>query len=286
MVERREQQTTRLYITLLVLILIILLFYITFNKQSNNYTINRPTQTIYENLYMKYADTLECPCTNISITYENFISIHQRYHQICSTGFISPFFIDQLYEFNKTNILRIDFMSMSAGYFQWISSFCILSQIVIYNLYTSFQTQLFVNPKLLSQNIFNKQTDDIIQSFISTVPSTFVRALTEMLKITASAQLLSASYTSFDLRVTSNGSIQIDPTGFSNCSCLLDPLTCSTDAGFYSYGLANNTYTLLWTVKGIRVACLPYTSFLQSNLDCWYSIDCYQQVRCIFLVYR
>ena len=42
----------------------------------------------------------------------------------------------------------------------------------------------------------------------------FVRGMNESLDITAILQPLSASCTPFDLRMTSNGSIRIDPTGF------------------------------------------------------------------------
>jgi hypothetical protein len=174
-------------------------------------------------------------------------------------------------------------MAMSAPYFTWINTLCTLARLVIFNTYSSFQTELFVNEKVLPQNIFLSQADDIIQSFINTVPETFVRSLTELLELTTSSQILSASASSFDLRVTSNGSIRIDPAGFSNCSCLLEATTCSAEAGFYSYDSSNNSFTLLLTVMGIQVTCMPLRSFLQSSLDCWYSSDCYEQVKSIFV---
>ena len=283
---QREQNTTRLYIILLAIIFFILFFYTTFTPQTKTYTINRPTQVVYENLQMKHADTIECPCSNVTIPYEKFILITPRYHQVCSTGFIFPFFFNQLYLFNQTKIQRADFMAMSAPYFTWIASFCTLCQVLIYDLYSSFQKELFVNAKLLPENIFTKQTDDIIKSFIDSSSIRFIRSLTELLELTTSYQVLSASYSSFDLQVTSNGSIRIDPVGFDNCSCLLEPKTCSTAAGFYSYDSSNDSFTLLSTVRGIRVSCLPLISFLQSSLECWYSTDCYQQVRYLFLLER
>jgi hypothetical protein len=282
-VERREQQTTRLYIILLFLVFIIFFFYTTFTKQTKNYVINRPTQAVYENLQVKYADTIDCPCANATIPYENFISIDASYHQICSSEFTSSLFIGPLFGYDKTHVHRADFMAMSGSYFTWIASYCQFCQLVVLNLYISFQTETFVNTKLLPQNVFEKQADDIIESFITTIPHTFVRALTELLELTASLQVLAAPYTSFDLHVTSDGSIRIDPDGFSNCSCLLEPMTCSTEAGFYLYDVSNASFTLLTTVMGIRVTCLSLQSFLQSNLECWYSNDCYQEVRSIRL---
>ena len=147
---RHEQYTTRLFIILLFLIFFILFFYTTFSKQKYIFTINRPTQATCENLHMKYGDTIECPCSNTAISYEKFISIDTTYHQICSTGFTSQTFIDQLYGFNRTKVHRADFMALSSVYFTWIASFCGLCRVVIYNLYNFFQKELFVNAKLFS----------------------------------------------------------------------------------------------------------------------------------------
>ena len=280
-IETREQQTTRLYIILLLLILLILFLYTTFTEQTNTYIINRPTQSVYENLQMKYPDTIECPCTTVTIPYRKFLSINPRYHQICSTGFISPVFIKQLTAFNKTNIYQLDFNMISASYFQWIASHCILSRVVIYNFYVEFQTQLYVNVKVPAPKIFIQQTNDILQSSLDLMTDRFARGSIELLGMTTHYQIVTAYYTSFNLRVTSNGSIRIDPAGFSNCSCFIEPETCSTEAALYSYDSMNNSHTRLSAVKGIRVACLPLISFRQSTFECWYSRECYDEVRCL-----
>ena len=159
-------------------------------------------------------------------------------------------------EFHRSKVHRTDFMSMSGVYFTWIASFCTLCRMVVYNLKNSFQNELFVNANLLSESLFIKQTDDIIQSFID-------RSINEPTEITASLRPLSAAYSSFDSRMNSNGSIRIDPDDFDNCSCLLHIPTYSTAAGFYSFNPSNNSFTLLSTVKGVRVHCLPSLSFLQ-----------------------
>ena len=279
---RREQYTTRLYIILLFLIFLILFFYTTFTEQRKTFTIHRPSQSTYENLQKNYDDTIECPCSNTAIPYEEFLTIERKYHQICSSGFISPLFIDQLFKFNRTNLHRTDFMLISGPYFRWLSTFCFLCQVVIYNLYYSFQQELFVNAKILPEKIFLKQTDEIIQSFINSASLVFIRSIKEMLELTTSSQVLCATYTAFDLRWTSNGTMRIDPAGFENCSCLLQPLTCSTAAGLFSYHPSNDSVILSSTLEDIRVACLPFLSILYSNINCWFSEDCYEQVRSTF----
>jgi hypothetical protein len=170
-------------------------------------------------------------------------------------------------------------MMISASYFQFIASFCIVAQVAIYNFYTEFQTTLYVNVKLPAPNIFVQQMNDIIRSSIDSMSDRYRRSLPALLGMTTSYQVLSAAYTSFDLQVTSDGSIRIDPTGFPNCSCLLEPQTCSIEAAFYSYDSSNNSYTRLSTVNGVRVGCLPLLGFIQSTFECWYSKECYEEVR-------
>ena len=147
---QREKHTTRLYILLLSIIFLILFLYNTFTKQTQIHTIHQPNQALYEQLHTKYADTIECSCINVAIAYKTFMSITPRYHQICSSQFISLSFITQLQAHNRTNLHPADFMSASATYFTWIASFCILTQTILHNAYISFQTDLFVNAKLLA----------------------------------------------------------------------------------------------------------------------------------------
>ena len=131
-------------------------------------------------------------------------------------------------------------------------------------------------------NVFERKIDVIIEAFSDNVQTKLLRSLTELLELTESGQLLSVSRHSFDLKASSDGNVRIDSAGFDNCSCLLQPKTCSTQAAFYTYQASNKTFTPLLFVTGIRVGCFPLQSILLSTLECWYSTDCYEMVRLIY----
>jgi hypothetical protein len=72
-----ERIDTKLYIVILVISFIIFALY--------SFLIN----DVYRETVLNYPNTLVCPCTVLSISYNTFISIEPFYHQICSSDLIS-----------------------------------------------------------------------------------------------------------------------------------------------------------------------------------------------------
>lgn len=277
--QRRGQKSTRLYILLLSTTFTVLFFYTTFTKQTKIYNVQYPTQATYEQLLVKYADTIQCPCTRIAIPYQEFISFNVNYHPICSSEFISDSFIAQLFVFRDVNVYRGDFMQMSGPYFAGLSKFCLLSKIIFSRSLANVETDLFINDKLLSPDDFAMKSAAMELLFVEGAAAAFEGGIQTLLEFTTANQMLSVSSVSYNLRIVSNENVQVEPGGFSNCSCLLNPSTCSEEAGFYSYDSSTDSFTLLSTVMGIQVTCYPLLSIMQSNLACWYSLDCYEKVR-------
>ncbi len=277
--KRREQKTTRLYILLLSTTFAFLFFYTAFTKQTKIYNVQYPTKATYEHLLVKYADTIQCPCSSIAIPYQEFISVNVNYHPICSSEFISDSFIAQLFAFRDVNLYRGDFMQMSGPYFAGLSKLCLLSKIIFSRSLANVQANLFVNDKLLSPDDFAMKSAAMEQLFVEEAAAAFEDGIQVVLEFTTTNQMLSVSSVSYNLRIVSNENVQVEPGGFSNCSCLLNPSTCSEEAGFYSYDSSTDSFTLLSTVMGIQVTCYPLLSIMKSNLACWYSLDCYEKVR-------
>ncbi|UJR22357.1 hypothetical protein I4U23_025419 [Adineta vaga] len=55
-----------------------------------------PSNEICQVLKENYSCTLRCSCTQISIPYEDFINIQMKYHQICSSDFIQPWWYQSI----------------------------------------------------------------------------------------------------------------------------------------------------------------------------------------------
>lgn len=233
---------------------------------------------------MEYPYSIQCPCTNIAMPLSKIISIYWTYHQICSSQFASSSFYLQLASIRtNSSLYRADFMLMSTSFFQYINTFCLLSNVVAIQQYQEFGTTLFVNAKLLSPNSFETQVNQLIQSFIYSTSQAFSDALEKLLESTASNQYLSASYVSYNININGN-LVYVDPGHFLGCSCLLNARTCSMPAAFYEYNQNNDSFTPIVFVTGVKLACWPMESFLQSSLTCLYTPECYQTVCSIFFL--
>ena len=282
--EYQERHTTRLYILFLLISFIILVFYSVLTEETKTYTVPNPSQAMYDSLYAKYVNIIECTCDKIAIPYSTFLSIEGTHHKICSSGFVSFSFITQLSLIRQDiPLYRADFLQFSSVYFQWLMTLCSLSQTVFTNQLVAFQSELLVNAKLLSRPTFANQADQLIDSFINDVQFYFTRSITQSRMFLAILQPLSATYTlAYNLpiiRTSSKRQVRIEPSNFfTNCSCISNPTTCSMDAAFYSLNSTDNTFVPSFKLNGIRIACNPIESILQSNLACWYFDDCYLKV--------
>jgi hypothetical protein len=92
-----------------------------------NETVKQPTQNVYESLQKKYPDTLQCPCRKISIPYEDFVDIEPRFHQVCSSDFITQIWIDFAFNINSTLIWPIDIRRSLTAMWRLVATFCQMS---------------------------------------------------------------------------------------------------------------------------------------------------------------
>ena len=285
---KRERYTTRLYLLCLCLAFFILFCYTITTEETKVYTIDNPTQQRYEQLFQQHPLTIECTCKEIGISYSKFVTITANYHQVCTSGFISPSFFTQLAMIRQDlPLYPADFMLISVGYFQWLTTFCALSQVVFPTQLLLFQSKLYVNNKLLARDSFQTQTEQLIDSFINDLYLYFYRGIKQTREMVAFSQPLSATNTityKLPIKRTSSGlQIQVQPVPIStDCSCVYDPTRCSKDAAFYSYNINNQSFDPIYKITGLRVACSSMESFLQSTLACWYTSDCYNTVSLLY----
>lgn len=81
--ERRNQIiSTRIFIILFLISLTGLIGYASLSLQTTTVRVQFPTQTIFEELYSLYPETLVCPCTRTSIQMDAYTHIEVTYHQV------------------------------------------------------------------------------------------------------------------------------------------------------------------------------------------------------------
>lgn len=82
--KRLARLATRLYIILLILAMIILALYVIVQPELLTKTFVEPSRQLYDRLAREHLDTLQCPCSSISMTYERFVQIAPAFHQVGS----------------------------------------------------------------------------------------------------------------------------------------------------------------------------------------------------------
>ena len=275
----RERKTTRLFVLLLVFIACILALYVNLFQTVKINVVHNPSQTVYRDLQDKYPDILECPCTNKDIKLRKILQINVTYHQICSSGFVSPLFFGQLATFDTTNTHQYDFMTMSGVYFTHVLLLCQLVEEYASSTYDVYLNDVFTTSKLMTSDKFQEKLQSQTNSRIGFIKTYMNHAILDVLQFSSKSYGIPTLYTYFNMEVTADGSIKTGLSYFFNCSCITSPDTCFTDAAFYAYTPSNNTLTLLYKVMGIRLACSPTRSTLLSSFACWYSSECYEQVK-------
>lgn len=98
------------FILLVITLCIVYSFFISTFQPTTVQTI-KPSFSQYQYLIRDHSNTLQCSCSHLSIKYQSFLTIKPRYHQICSSEFISDRWIEYLYgEGDLDNrFLRTDF---------------------------------------------------------------------------------------------------------------------------------------------------------------------------------
>ncbi|CAF4032721.1 unnamed protein product [Adineta steineri] len=134
----------------------------------------------------------------------------------------------------------------------------------------------------MSSEIFQTQTNELIQIFISSTINSFTRSLNIIRETTSNNGIISGLLTNFDYHTepyqTSNNTTMYNvisnyhtfTDSTSNCSCGDSP---SCTAPVY----VNNGNSFL--VPGMYAGCFMMEALLQSNLICFYNQSCINDLR-------
>ncbi|CAF3921398.1 unnamed protein product [Adineta steineri] len=272
---RKQLFTTRFYIIILIIIFPILLSYILLNQKSVTVTVKLQSLDQYNNLRMKYPTTITCPCTDISIRYNQFIELNPSYHQICSSDFVSQQWFEYLYDENKAH--EKSYYATASAQFQILSSLCKQAQEAVNSSLIQFYATKLTSSELISSDLLQIQVDTGVNSFKKAMPQTFNQAL-DMLSSFIHGNTFMSTYETnwkFTVLVTySEAPIYTNPQSYGNsCSCATS-LKCSQQA------VLNDTLNI--TLPGLLIGCYPLESLLQSTLECLYNEQCLNLILIFF----
>jgi hypothetical protein len=303
---RREILSTRLYIILSIISLIILTTYASLISQIEDKTVPFPKQSVYENLRKKYADSLQCTCTEVSIPYEKFVKIVPSFHQVCSSDFISQQWIDLVFKADSTLIWPIDVRTSLSAMWQLIRTFCQSATDTVLNAINQFNNSPLITVMVLNEELVEAKVQAALHLLRQTVSSNFIQSRTIVHRMTQANQLVTALLTNYIVVSDQFGLSQALPIQFIPstmgtslstysgifgnkyipknstvaCSCKNNG-SCPLPGNLYLYNASEqfgiydmNKIEVNKSLSGIIIDCLPIQMTLSSSLECFYSQSC------------
>ncbi|CAF1350011.1 unnamed protein product, partial [Adineta ricciae] len=291
---KQQRIITRVYLILLSGLICCLCLYTIFSKEIITITVSNPSMAMYESLENIYLTTVQCPCSNKTISHRIFMSFSPTFHQICSSGFVDEDWIILLK--TSSNIANDnDWRNQAYKNFQLISDFCRLSNTTIKEAVDRFLSQVFIASTIMNKTDFDKQFNASINQFYRSTLYNF-DLLKEVVYLTMQVdQLYSGSFKNtflynFDTRLVANvitnetnnittqqvqfiqhEIIGVNPT-LIECACNMNSY-CQSQAVIYDNAydyISNNDINLIYNISGWIQGCLAIDSLQLSTFQCLY----------------
>ncbi|CAF3339795.1 unnamed protein product, partial [Rotaria sp. Silwood2] len=138
--------------------------------QSVEFIVQHPSQIEFESLP---SDAI-CPCSQVSLSYNQFLISRPSFHQVCSSDFISDRWISNLYFDDKQRSFRDeDFRATAFTTFRVLASFCRLSESIVNQSLARLKSDAFISPYAVSSNNLKAQTFAYVEQFQINAPKSF-----------------------------------------------------------------------------------------------------------------
>ncbi|CAF1308103.1 unnamed protein product [Adineta steineri] len=275
---------TRIYIVLFTCLLIYLSLFIYSDVKDIIEKRDNPTKKELDSFHVD----AECPCSRISLSHGEFISLKAILHQICSSDFVLDRWIKAIYSDSNVTYFNLnDFRTFGSAQFQALAGFCDQSKSYLRQNIELFEKRTFISPQLLSRSLFQEEINSAITQFQQTLCKAFAAELDLILRVISSNQLMSGLQTNFIISY-GHWPPKINPAKYNDknkgfCNCVSDR-RCISNAIFSDIFGAQNQYdsgreTML---PGLQSGCSPVTSILASSLQCFYNQICLNTLVSVF----
>ncbi len=213
---------TRVYIGLLIIGILAFVIYKPRVNDTHTAIIHSPSLEQFEKIKMLYSPTLICNCSRLSISYGQIMNIQPRYHQICSSVFLTDVW-SAYFDFGLAAAIvqwyPFDFRISGQGIYGLLKVLCAMANETVYNAMANFNATNLITVNAFSRIEFNAQTTIILEQFqLQTIAS--FKWLFEVSRISINNNQLFAATSSnalFDQQ--NNETIYFSPVLVGNCSC-------------------------------------------------------------------
>jgi hypothetical protein len=239
--------STRIFLLFLVISLLVVSIYTSLIVETRSVTLVQFSLSDFEHFQARYPDTINVLCTRASNPYHKFIRLSPKFHQICSSPFISDKWISSLFLSNATSHNILDSRTFTFAQFQALALLCHTAYQAVHDGYHIFNSTHLVTNHVRSRAEFNEIADVLtnnLQHYIMTKENRTMRVVSMSI---AQNQLMSALRTNFYIKsearsgisvmystiyLTKNGSSRFE------CGCQSQGNQCVHPAGaFYNWTL-------------------------------------------------
>ncbi|CAF3874509.1 unnamed protein product [Rotaria sp. Silwood1] len=273
----KELLSTRIFIVVSIIMAVTIIFYGGFSEQMKNKTIHIPSQPSYENFQRLYSDSLQCPCSNISFSYNTFVlHLNAIFHPVCSSILISDTWMTDFNYRGKYSPQWFppqEFHRWGILFFKLLSSLCSISNSTIIDAIKEFRFKTFVSTVVVPKIQFELQINETIRVFQKSMETQVSRVL-QLFRANAQGNgFISAIGTNLLLSYVPNGinaSIIYTPKSYNNATCSCATSSLCVEPAFFNY----ENGTLSYTLENIFMSCFIVDSILLSSLRCFFSDSC------------
>jgi hypothetical protein len=277
---------TWIYLVLLCLSMIIIVLFTWLSFHIQNETVDNPPLATFEDLQKKYPESFQCPCTQIAIPHDLFISVSPQFHPVCTSSFISDEWIRGVLEAAWPDELYMvtNFFISGHRYFVTLAALCELAKTTVSDASFIFNQSSFVTDRALPYVEFLARAQQTLNQFKSNTVADFKRNLALIRSQTTTTYTAGYGNVTWRSSPWVNSTIstyfQPVPAQIGNCSCALRE-DCKERVVLYNYTHSSNFYPigLLFNIPDMFVGCSSIQSLLQSSLECLFSQTCLDLVQ-------
>lgn len=285
--------STRIYLVLLILIIIAFTFSLFFISETTRIKLHHPSADQFSAIAA--ADEPDCPCSQISLIYEDFITLEASFHQVCSSDFVSDRWIRTIFSgINASYFFQPDFRRTGSALFQALAAVCRLSKDNIEQSVAAFLTTPFVSSQALSRNLFESKVQASIEEFQESVSVVFqlqLQLVNELIFANKFQSGLQTNTLFIQMLGDQTRKYSITPIFFEYrqtndnlCFCSRG-YDCVSPSGIYDLfsnqpdiDFSRNQVTVLMRIPGLFSGCMPMNSLLLSTLECFYNQTCVNDI--------
>ena len=267
---RSQRISTRVFIWLLLSAVIILGEYISLIVVSKSIIVEAPTLEQYYSLYSLHPQSLTCPCSQISIKYDAFLSLQYKLHPVCTSYLVTQQWYDIFDHANVEHVLSSNFATSAPYTFQTLQSLCEISnRTVSISIAVLFATQ-YVTSMVTPLDLFQSQAQAAFDDFVSSASKTLLSSLQIISDINRANGMTAVTGSQYNFMINEDPYLRYleDPL-YTNCSCESSvKCTLPSYIGDFSSGV------IPFFVPGMYVGCTIVDALLQSSLTCFYYPIC------------